>query len=66
MQTTLMIYLCPIDYQVIKLLLIWYQRLHFCVGESMSSFIYNEKIVDGYLVFTGCIATILTQTQLCR
>ena len=66
MQTTLMIYLYPIGYQVIKLLLIWYQRLYFCVGKSISSFIYNEKIVDGYPVFPSCIATILTQTQLCR
>jgi hypothetical protein len=66
MQTTLMIYLYPIGYQVIKLLIIWYQLLHFCADESISSFINNKKIVDGYLVFPDCIATILTQTQLCR
>jgi hypothetical protein len=61
MQATLMIYLYPIGYQVI-----WRQCLHFCVGESINSFINNERIVDGYLVCPGYLATILTQTQLCR
>jgi hypothetical protein len=64
MQTILMIY--QIGYQVIQLLLIWHQRLHFCVGESISSFIYNERIIEGYLVCSVCFATILTQTRLCR
>jgi hypothetical protein len=48
MQTTLMINLYSISYQVIKLV------------------ITNMGIVDGYLVCSGCFATILTQTQLRR
>jgi hypothetical protein len=63
MQTILMIY--QIGYQVIQLLLIWHQRLHFCVDESISSFIYIERIIEGYLVCSVCLATILTQTRLC-
>jgi hypothetical protein len=66
MQITLMIYLHPIGYQVIKLLFIWHQHLHFCVGESISSFIYNDRIVDGYLVCPSYPANILTHTKLYR
>jgi hypothetical protein len=66
MQTTLTMKLYPISYQVIKLLLIWHRCLRFCVGESISSFIDDKRIVDGYLVCSGRFATILTQTQLCK